>query len=585
MLSISYAPPLYLLAQETDHFANGAKAKIKLPKNAIVGSNAERKAAWDKLSETEQKERLEQFKKIVEEAKAKALKNPQPEQISDTMLTFTDKNGNRSYVNSKTQRAQPTELRDNSTIFKPASYEKLTFNEPEPNQPTNATDGDCPTGFSTLGGIISSLPTTSVLNGKVFVFVRGTDGAVYYQTTTGGGSFSGYLSLSGIITSDPASASNGTSLAVEATGTDSNRYHKITTDGVNFTAWTAGTVTTTTNSSSNLNGDIYTFVQGQSGSPSLCVNITPNGNPTPTPTPTPSPSPTPNFSDNDLDGLEDNFENNLADGFTPYYHVSGGENGGTGFATFNNSTPLTVSQLFGSVPPISYYRVKPLGTRYANGVPYGAIQLDYLTLWNKDDGLIASGWCYVSAGFFGLAFDGLGDHNLDKERSAMLVAAPLVNGGYDSNLQNYKIHGLFTAAHEDTPGFDQSLYFFPYTPINYGLTFNLSLSRSKHATYPFNPAGIPIFWDWIIFSTYEYIWQLYYLGNIDYFTYQSLLNIADSVFFDCVIEHFQEQGGTFAGTRINVGEVAHPINNSGFIQETSTNGTSGLANKLNKSIF
>jgi YD repeat-containing protein len=152
----------------------------------------------------------------------------------------------------------------------------------------NSFDG-CPTGYTSLGGVITADPTVSVLSNKMLVFVRGTDGAVYYQITTDGSNYSGYLGLGGIITSNPASATNGSTLTVEATGTDSNRYYQTTTDGYNFSGWTGGTVTTQTNASVGFNGQIYTFVKGTGANPPLCYQgITPT--PTPTPTSTPPPS-------------------------------------------------------------------------------------------------------------------------------------------------------------------------------------------------------------------------------------------------------------------------------------------------------
>ncbi len=176
------------------------------------------------------------------------------------------------------------------------------------------------------------------------------------------------------------------------------------------------------------------------------------------------PPPPPIYVDDDLDGLEDGFENSLADGFTPFYHVSGGEDAGTGFARFNNSVPQTVSQVFGPTPPISHFRVKPLGFATRNdGVRYGLIQLDYLTLWNKDDGLVSGSLC-IGNPFINLLE--LLSHNLDNERSALLVAAPVSNSTYNPNLQDYKIYEVYTAAHEDT-FFDHSIYINLSTPVSF----------------------------------------------------------------------------------------------------------------------
>jgi hypothetical protein len=417
-----------LLAQQSDPFAEGAKSKLKLPKNAIVGSNAERKAAWDKLSETEQKQRLEQFKAIVEEAKAKALTNKQPEQISDTILTFTDNNRNRAFVNSRTKRVESKSTNENSpNLFNPIAYKK---------------------------------PCKGCL---------------------------------------PAST-------------------KILT------------------------------------------------------------------IDNDADGLDDGFETSLADGFTPLYHISANENSGTGFAVYNDSPVLGINQTFnanpvyGPVTLLSYYRVKPYGISNINGVPHGLIQIDYLTLWNRDDGLLSGNLCLTVAPTLGIILNEMGSHIFDKERSAALVAAPIVDGSYDTDFSQYKAYGYYTTAHEDSLGFDQSLLFNPLNPVNFNSHIELATSRWKHGTYPFNPNYLPIIWDSIILVTYLNI-EIYYATGGDYEVYLSLLNLADTVFFYCVVEHFEEQGGMFANIRINVGEPANPINNSGFIQEAN------LTFKLNKLVF
>lgn len=124
------------------------------------------------------------------------------------------------------------------------------------------------------------------------------------------------------------------------------------------------------------------------------------------------PPPKPKTGDADLDGLVDSFENSLADGFTPFYYVSGGENAGTGFARFNDSVPQTVSQVFGSTPPISHFRVKPLGFFYRgnSGIQYGVIQINYFTLWNRDDGAVGSPFCFYDPI---IDVSSLGSHNLD----------------------------------------------------------------------------------------------------------------------------------------------------------------------------
>ncbi len=80
------------------------------------------------------------------------------------------------------------------------------------------------------------------------------------------------------------------------------------------------------------------------------------------------------------DGLPDDFENAVADAFTPVYHVSNGERAGTGFARFADSTSLSIVQHLPAVPPASHFRVTPVGFAYsATGQQFGFLQIDYLT--------------------------------------------------------------------------------------------------------------------------------------------------------------------------------------------------------------
>jgi hypothetical protein len=274
------------------------------------------------------------------------------------------------------------------------------------------------------------------------------------------------------------------------------------------------------------------------------------------------------------DGLPDDFEGAVADAFTPVYHVSGGENGGTGFARFGDFTPLTIIQNLPAVPPASHFRVTPAGFAYSNtGQQYGFLQIDYLTLWNRDDGLDVGGDCRFYASVlggiigYGLAdlLDGAGPHDFDQERSAVLVAAPTsASFQYATDPEAYQAYDYYTASHEGT-FFDKSAYLGPSQPVPANNHLNLGFSRAKHGTYTFNPDGLPLFPDWVIFTTYftlDDLYYNYYIGDYEYLVY---LGMADAVFYSCVVEHFQEQGGTFADPRINVGELSQPLNGSGFI--------------------
>jgi hypothetical protein len=281
--------------------------------------------------------------------------------------------------------------------------------------------------------------------------------------------------------------------------------------------------------------------------------------------------------DGDGDGLPDGFEQGLADAFTPFYHVSAGEAPGTGFATFEQNVPSEVVQsVSGPVPPISYFAVAPLGVvAGAGGQPMEAVRIDYFTLWNRDDGLQIDDTCNVGLGVtlglvgigVGAVLDGASSHALDNERSAALVAAPLgPDGSVDLNPGDYSAYSYYTAAHEGT-FLDHSAFLNPSSPVAAGNHLNLALSLSKHSTYTFNPDGMPLIPPDVISAVYATIFALADDGTIDPDTEDLYLFLADTVFFSCIIEHFGEQGGTFAQTRINVGEPGSPLNGSAFIAD------------------
>lgn len=277
-------------------------------------------------------------------------------------------------------------------------------------------------------------------------------------------------------------------------------------------------------------------------------------------------------NDLDHDGLPEAFENQLADTFTPSYFVSGGER--DNFATFLDSVPAVVSQRLGP-HPLSYFRVKPLGFATATtGVVYGIIQVNYLTLWDHDSGLAVSGTCNammgVAGGILGIDLINmvsvLTSHALDDEHSAVLLAAPVVNGGFNLDPTQYSAFSYYTAAHEGT-FFDLSMYLNPSTPIPANYSIPLALSLNKHSTYAGDPDGLALFPPEVPFIYYATIFDLWAAGIVDDFEYLYLLYVGDTVFYGCVIEHFSNQGGVAASPRTNVGEpvAGSTINGSGFI--------------------
>lgn len=282
--------------------------------------------------------------------------------------------------------------------------------------------------------------------------------------------------------------------------------------------------------------------------------------------------PPPPGQDQDGDGVADPLESQVADLFTPYYHVSGSEQSGTAFGIMGDYVPETPVSLHGPVPPYSYYRVKPYGFYTSNGVQYGILRIDYLTLWNRDDGLSASVGCEagmtLAMGLAGLSYAYLqpviSSHNLDNERSILLVSAPTTAyNTYNTNAYSYTAYAYYTASHEGTP-FDQSVW---YALNNWPAGYHpeVDLATSKHGTYAGDPDGLVLTPGWIIDSAYFTLDDLYNNGWIDDWTYWSWEFGITEAFYGCIVERFDDRGGAFADVRTNVGEPAYPLNGSHFI--------------------
>ena len=289
-------------------------------------------------------------------------------------------------------------------------------------------------------------------------------------------------------------------------------------------------------------------------------------------------------TDADHDGLLDSFEINVAQAFQPVYGVSSGEP--NQFAFFGNYVPMTVTSTSGATPPQLYYRVSPLGLATgSDGTQLYALRIDYLTLWNADGGLVGGGatCAYSYVGLDGV-IQQLSGHDLDAERSGMLVAAPAVNGGYNTDPNAYSLYTIYTAAHEGT-FFDQSQYvsFLPAVPVNNHVL--LALSKSKHSTYDFNPDYYPITPAWFIASYNEAALAAYEAGEIDDIEYALALSLGNDTFFGCVVERWSGQGFQPPNYQIWVGEPAYPaINVGGFINDDSAHALN-LRSKLVDPIF
>lgn len=555
-----------VLAQECDTCQSPSIPKEllkKLPRSANVGASPEARAAWERATPEQRAKAHKKLREVMgrvmkDVARGRYAPNRKPITWKDIIkgkvsgddedapLTFTDKEGKHQTVKAKgrelsasldssqsgsnqTTSNQTTSLRaDDQCIIYPEMC------EPDPCiiNPELCNPDPCLTDPTLCSG--NQPPQVSVA-------ASATSGTVPLTVNFNANAYD----PDGYITSYNWNFGDGeTAAGAQVTHT----YQSLGT----FTA----TVTVTDNA-------------GASASSSVTITVT---------------SSPVSGADADADGLPDDFENQVADFFTPIYHVSAGERAGTGFATFYDAVPQQVRDVYNPyVPPspISHYRVTPLGfATNAYGVQYSVAQIDYLTLWNRDDGPDADADCYILLGLLGFSAVEIAriltDHAIDNERPAILVAAPTSNYAFNTDPSAYSAYAVFTTAHEDEFLFDQSRVRFPDYPIPAGSHVNLWLSRSKHGTFTFHPEHYPMFRLQIILATLSEIDFMYAFGWITEFEYLLIAYAADAVFFSCFVEHFSEIGGAFSGLRINVGELTLPINGSSFILDEK------LRDKLNK---
>jgi hypothetical protein len=78
--------------------------------------------------------------------------------------------------------------------------------------------------------------------------------------------------------------------------------------------------------------------------------------------------------------------------------------------------------------------------------------------------------------------------------------------------------------------------------------------------------------------------ELYNEGIYDEGTYLLYEAVLEDTVYGCIVEHFGDQGGNFAATRINIGEPTHPINGSTVIEDDSARALH-LTDKLTSPIF
>jgi Ricin-type beta-trefoil lectin domain len=281
--------------------------------------------------------------------------------------------------------------------------------------------------------------------------------------------------------------------------------------------------------------------------------------------------------DDDFDGLPASFEATIADLFTPGYIPSITEAPGTGRADFRDQVPQTELQVYDSIPPRQHYRVKPLGFTNSGGQQYSWLRLDYLTLWNRDDGLAAllSGGCLghdlldMLVGVVGLRrllSQYLFAHPIDNERSIILAYAPTSGSQINLNPAAYTARILYTAAHEEGP-LDNSYLVLINDPPNHHRLVTETLQ--KHATYPFYPInGYPLLPTWALAAMYAFIDTLAWFGLIGPYLADYLFYLVDVAYYGCIVERHYDIGYFWwPATAVNVGEPGRPAPGYRFIDD------------------
>lgn len=543
-----------------DPFAPGQTHRHKLPASARIGSTPERKAAWDRATPEQREQAKRKFDEIINQAKQKAAKQPHAnDDDGDVTLAFTGKDNKRVLHSAAQSHRAPQSLK-----FVTPQTARLDQRVDQGARRV-ASRRSASFDHARLPAPRRSLAAVAMQSGcykSVEQFVRDFyQGALLRQPNAGElATWTGALAQAQPQGADALlTQARNLGRAIFQTQEYANRgrsdvdfvydlYESYLQRDPDQGGWDFWVSTIPSDGRDHLydafgySQEFYNHVTG------LCDAST---------------------YDPDGDGLPNDFEDRVGDAFTPFYHVSAYDP--DQFATFYPNVPstvkdLSIKQLFGQ-NVVSHFRVTPQGFAYnAWGQLVSVLRLDYLTIWNQDSGLAASGLCVTN--IFGLddLVAEMDAHRIDQERSALLVAAPVYDYTYNLDPAAYSTYYVYTAAHEFKQIGDQSRYLdLSSSPVPAFNHVELAMSYSKHGTYTFNPDFMPLTPWYIIDSTYFTIDELYFNYEIDDYTYLLLLSLADDAFFACIVERFYEQGGQYAFLRINIGEPGAPLNGSDFI--------------------
>lgn len=315
--------------------------------------------------------------------------------------------------------------------------------------------------------------------------------------------------------------------------------------------------------------------------------------------------------DSDGDRIPDTLEDALAAAFLPAYRVSASENAGTGFSLFKDKPPMEVLWVEDQTSkqiPLVYYRVTPSDfieevlDQDNQPAYYRYFRIDYLTLWNRSDGVPGWGSCPAATGIdnqmliayigsfpaidsdFLPAVQALQPYEVDTENSAVLLAAQ-VRGPEDreipSSVAGYRAVRFYATAHGRAPqGYttNASTTYTPDSPLPSNSHIELYLAQGTHATYFYNPEGRRNFDEGLADYMYDYL-DAVESGSPDYSKH---LSWVENFFYSCTADHFVDQGPAELVLRMNVGELAKPTPGNHFIQDTTSD---HVGFQLEQSIF
>lgn len=127
----------------------------------------------------------------------------------------------------------------------------------------SSADGRTYTGWQNLGGVLSAAPAATSANGRLYVFAKGADDALYVKSSTDGATFTDWNGLGGVLSAPPAAASVNGTIYVFVKGADNALYMMRSTDGVSYAGWfNLGGVLTAAPGATNFAGQVYVFAKG-----------------------------------------------------------------------------------------------------------------------------------------------------------------------------------------------------------------------------------------------------------------------------------------------------------------------------------